>query len=266
MPKKRQKTIRKRRLKRTQIKAVIVAGGEGKRFRPLTYYIQKCMIPVGDAEKPILEYIVRLLQYHRIDEHVLLVGYKHKQIVNYFGDGKKFGVNMNYIMDPPDQRGSAAALLNSYKHGAISKDDTLVIYYGDILSNINLSEMIKQHQETNAVVTVALARRFNISVGVADVEGKRIRSFVEKPDLEKPVSIGILVFNGSVLEDMEKLQSQRGAKSFDIMGDVVSVMVKQGYNIGAYITDADWMDIGSIERYEKLEGDTLSKMLGYLYK
>jgi mannose-1-phosphate guanylyltransferase len=248
------------------IKGVIVAGGEGKRFRPLTYYIQKCMIPVGDAEKPILEYIVRLLQFHRIDDHVLLVGYKNKQIVNYFGDGKRFGVKINYVIDPPDLKGSAAALLNAYKQGTIGKDDILVIYYGDILSNIDLSEMLKQHRESNAEVTVALARRFNISVGVADVEEKRIRTFVEKPDLKKPVSIGILVFNGSVLEIMGKLQSQRGAKSFDIMGDVVSVMVQQGYNVGAYITDADWVDIGSIERYEKLEGDTLSKMLGYLYE
>lgn len=248
------------------IKGVIVAGGEGKRFRPLTYYIQKCMIPVGDAEKPILEYIVRLLQFHRVDDHVLLVGYKHKQIVNYFGDGKRFSVKMNYVMDPPDQKGSAAALLNAYKQGAIGKDDTLVVYYGDILSNIDLTEMLKQHRESSAEITVALARRFNVSVGVADVEGKRIKAFVEKPDLEKPVSIGILVFKGSVLEIMEKMQSQRGAKSFDIMGDVVSVMVQQGYNVGAYITDAEWMDIGSIERYEKLEGDTLSRMLGYLYE
>jgi mannose-1-phosphate guanylyltransferase len=248
------------------IKGVIVAGGEGKRFRPLTYYIQKCMIPVGDAEKPILEYIVRLLHFHHVDHHVLLVGYKHKQIVNYFGDGKRFDVKMNYIMDPPDQKGSAAALLNAYKQGTIGLEDTLVIYYGDILSNIDLSEMLKQHQESNAEVTVALARRFNISVGVADVEEKRIKAFVEKPDLEKPVSIGILVFNGSVLEIMEKMQSKHGAKSYDIMGDVVSIMVQQGHNVGAYITDAEWMDIGSIERYEKLEGDTLSKMLGYLYK
>jgi NDP-sugar pyrophosphorylase family protein len=65
---------------------------------------------------------------------------------------------------------------------------------------------------------------------------------------------------------MEKMQSKHGAKSYDIMGDVVSIMVQQGHNVGAYITDAEWMDIGSIERYEKLEGDTLSKMLGYLYK
>ncbi len=69
------------------IKGIVLAGGEGTRFRPLTYYFQKCMIPVGDEQKPILDYILRLFKYHGIKKTVLLVGYKHQQIENYFDHG-----------------------------------------------------------------------------------------------------------------------------------------------------------------------------------
>jgi mannose-1-phosphate guanylyltransferase len=248
------------------VKGVIVAGGEGKRFRPLTYYIQKCMIPVGDHEKPILEYIIRLLHHHHVDEHILLTGYKHQQILNYFGEGERFDVKIRYILDPPDFKGSASALLNAWREGAFTEKDTLLIYYGDIVSNVNLGEMLRQHKESGAAATLALAKTFSVSVGVADVDKKgMITSFVEKPDLEKPVTIGILIFDGSVLKVMQSLVEGGGLKSFDIMGDVVSYLVKKGYKVGAYLTDADWYDIGSIERYEKLDGEKMSEAFGYLF-
>ena len=76
------------------IKGVVLAGGQGTRFRPLTYYIQKCMIPVGKKEKPVLDYIIRLFSHHNIPNIVLLVGYKHQQIQNYFNDGRRFGVKL----------------------------------------------------------------------------------------------------------------------------------------------------------------------------
>jgi len=247
------------------VKGVIVAGGEGKRFRPLTFYIQKCMIPVGDMEKPILEYIVRLLQYHKIDEQVLLVGYRHQQIMNYFDHGERFKVKMKYVMDPPDEKGSAAALLNAYRKNVICDNDTLLIYYGDILSNIDLTEMLIQHRKTNAEVTIALAKKFNVNVGVADLDGSRITKFVEKPDIEKPASIGILAIEGTVLGILEEMKKQSNKESFDIMGDVISIMVKRRRNIYGYLTDAQWMDIGSVEKYEKLEENTLREMLGFLF-
>lgn len=248
------------------IKGVIMAGGEGKRFRPLTFYIQKCMIPVGEMEKPILEYIVRLLKYHNIDEQVLLVGFKHQQIMNYFDHGERFKVNMKYIMDPVEEKGSGAALLNAYRKGVVSNNDTLLIYYGDIMSNIDLTEMLIQHRKTNAEVTIALAKTYNVNVGVADLDGLRITKFVEKPDIEKSISIGILAIEGSVLGILEEIKNQSHKESFDIMGDVISIMVKDRRNVYGYLTDAQWIDIGSIEKYEKLGENTLREMLGFLFK
>lgn len=246
------------------VKGVVMAGGVGTRFRPLTNYIQKCMIPIGDGEKPILEYIVRLYGYHRIRELVLLVGYKHQQIRNYFDHGERFGVNMSYVMDAPDMKGSAGATLNAYRQGALTEEDTLVVYYGDIVSSIDLSEMVEFHRDSEARATVALAPDFQVNVGVAELEDGWITGFKEKPRLKTAVSIGVLVLDGSVLRDMEGLHTQGRFQSFDLMGDVVQHLVEKRDRVAAYVTDAFWYDVGSVERYERLSNDLLRDELGFL--
>jgi mannose-1-phosphate guanylyltransferase len=248
------------------LKGIVLAGGEGTRFRPLTYYFQKCMIPIGDEQKPILDYILRLLKYHNVKDTVLLVGYKHQQIENYFEHGERFGVEMTYVLDDPNLKGSANAILNAYRKGAISDEDTLVVYYGDIISNIDLGAMVSHHQSKDAEATLALARRYNISVGKAELDGTRVTNFVEKPDLMQPVSIGILTLSGSVLREMADLQAQGQFKSFDLMGDVISYLVQKRRRVEAYLTDAFWYDLGSIERYERLSNDRITEEMGYLLK
>lgn len=248
------------------LKGVVLAGGEGTRFRPLTYYFQKCMIPVGEEQKPILDYILRLLRYHGVKKTVLLVGYKHQQIVNYFDHGERFGVEITYVLDDPNLKGSANAVLNAYHKGVITEEDTLVVYYGDIISNLDIGAMLKHHQSKNAEATLALARRYNISVGKAELDGTRITNFIEKPDLMQPISIGILTLNGSVLREMARLQEQAQFRSFDLMGDVISYLVQKGRHVEAYLTDAFWYDVGSIERYERLSPEKLSEVMGFLLK
>ncbi len=245
---------------------MVLAGGEGTRFRPLTYYFQKCMIPIGEEQKPILDYILRLLKYHGITKTVLLVGYKHQQIENYFEHGERFGVEMTYVLDDPNLKGSANALLNAYKKGVITDEDTLVVYYGDIISNLDIRAMVKHHQNTKADATLALAKRYNISVGKAELDGTRITNFIEKPDLMQPISIGILTLSGSVLKEMLRLQQQGQFKSFDLMGDVISYLVQRGRRVEAYLTDSFWYDVGSIERYERLSPEKLSEVMGFLLK
>ncbi len=248
------------------IKGVVLAGGEGTRFRPLTYYFQKCMIPIGEEQKPILDYILRLLKYHGVKKTVLLVGYKHQQIENYFEHGERFGVEMNYVLDDPNLKGSANALLNAYKKGAIADGDTLIVYYGDIISNLDITAMVKHHQEKKADATLALAKRYNISVGKAELDGTRITNFIEKPDLMQPVSIGILVLSGGILKEMATLQQMGQFRSFDLMGDVISYLVQRKRKVEAYLTDAFWYDVGSIERYERLSPEKLSEVMGFLLK
>jgi mannose-1-phosphate guanylyltransferase len=244
------------------IKGVVLAGGQGTRFRPLTYYIQKCMIPVGKKEKPVLDYIIRLFSHHNIPNIVLLVGYKHQQIQNYFNDGCRFGVKLQYILDEPGFKGSAGAIVNAYRKGVFTNQDLIVIYYGDILSDIDLDKMVDQHKKTNAVATVALSHGFRVRVGTADIDNGFISQFHEKPKLEEPVSIGILVLNGSIIEKMSEMHKD-DMESFDIMGDVVPNLIERGEPIGAYLSDSFWYDLGSLERYERFEHEGLDRMLEY---
>lgn len=246
------------------VKGIVMAGGMGTRFRPLTNYIQKCMIPIGAQEKPILEYIIKLYKHHDIKDLVLLVGYRYLQIENYFNNGDRFGVDIKYIQDKPGWKGSANAILNAYNEGAISKEDTIVVYYGDIVSNINLTMLLTQHKDTGAKATVALSTGFNVAVGTAEIDGDWVKGFQEKPRLETPVSIGILVLEGSVIGDMERLHGEGKFQSYDLMGDVVQQLVNDGDKVAAFLTDAFWYDVGSIEKYDKLSNERLSEELGFL--
>ena len=249
-----------------KIKGVVLAGGQGTRFRPLTYYFQKCMIPVGEAQKPVLEYIIRLFSHHGIRDLVLLVGYKYLQVKNYFNDGGRFGVNLSYVLDRPGFIGSANALVNAHRQGVISRDDFLVVYYGDILSNFDLRSMVTQHLESNAAATIGLAHGFKIRVGTAEIKDGLITRFIEKPELDQPVSVGILVLSGDVLEEMDSLYKERPKKAFDLMGDVIPHLIAKGMPVRPYISDAFWHDLGSLERYESFENEGLSERLNFLSK
>jgi mannose-1-phosphate guanylyltransferase len=247
-----------------KVKGLILAGGEGTRFRPLTYYFQKCMIPVGGDQRPVLEYIIRLFSHHGINDLVLLVGYKHQQVKNYFNDGGRFGVSLQYVLDRPEFKGSANAIVNAHRQGIISKEDCLVVYYGDILSDFDLREMVSQHLESKAGVTIALARGFKVRVGTAEIKEGLISKFIEKPELELPVSVGILVLSGTMLEKLDSLYEESQLNSFDLMGDVIPYLIERGIPIRPYVSDDFWYDLGSLERYERFENDGLIERLSFL--
>ncbi|MDH5532321.1 MAG: sugar phosphate nucleotidyltransferase, partial [Candidatus Bathyarchaeota archaeon] len=124
---------------------------------------------------------------------------------------------------------------------------------------------LRYHQNRRATATVALASGFTVRVGLADVEDSgKIRGFVEKPTLEKPVSIGILVFKGETLKEVDRLKmSQRG---LDLMGNVIPRLIKAGRPVYGYLTDAFWYDVGSTEAYEKLNHKLVDKMFSHLFQ
>ena len=173
-------------------KGVVLCGGEGARLRPLTFYFQKTILPVGSSQRPVLEFVLRLLRHHGIREVVLLVGYKHEQIMNYFGHGERLGVRLTYVVDDPALRGTGGSLLNAYQQGVLSKEDRLLIYYADILSDIDLSEMLAYHERTGAVATLAVSRGYRVPVGVAwvDGEGRLLPSGWPRPGSRNPLGPG----------------------------------------------------------------------------
>ncbi len=245
------------------VKGVVLCGGQGKRLRPLTFYFQKSMIPIGSKQKPLLEYIVRLMAHHGIRDLVFLVDYKGEQVVNYFDDGSRFGVSIQYVWDDPKYPGNAGALLNAYLKGAFKGAEDLLIYYGDILSNLNLSDLVERHRASGAEATIALSQSYMVSVGVAEVRGGRVVRLQEKPPLGKPVVIGILALKTRCVEMVSEIAEKKGKA--DIMGDLIPLMLERGLRVEAYVTDAFWYDVGSIERYEKLDPKLVDEITAFLF-
>jgi len=246
------------------VKGLVLCGGPGTRLRPITYYFTKALIPIGLKQKPLLEYVVRLLKFHGIADLAFLVDYKAEQIVNYFDEGSRFGVRISYVKDTPDRRGTAGSVLNAFKEGFVGTEDTLLVYYGDIVTTMNLKKLLDFHRRKQAVATVALASGFTVRVGLADLDkDNRVLGFMEKPKLEKPVSIGIMVLEGETLKDIESLFPKK--RGVDLMGDVVPHLVQKGKPVYGYLSDAFWYDVGSTEAYEKLDHQFVEKSLAFLF-
>jgi len=243
------------------VKGVVLCGGEGARLRPLTYYFPKAMVPIGRSQKPLLEYIVRLMARHDVGEIILLVGYKAEQIMNYFGEGERFGVRLSYVHDKAGREGTGGALLNAYEEGAVTFDDELLVYYGDILSDIDLTAMREEHRSARASATLALARGYQVPVGTAklDKDG-RVIELVEKPELDIAVTIAVMALEGEALRDLEALV-KAGKRKPDLMGDLIPALIRSGRLVHSYIHDSFWYDVASTERYEKLDHETVEKLL-----
>jgi len=249
----------------SKVKGIVLCGGKGTRLRPLTHYIQKTMVPVGVKQKPLLEYVVRLFHFHGIKDVVFLVNYKAEQIMNYFEDGSRFDVNISYIEDDASSRGTGGAVLTAYNKGAVSTSDTLLVYYGDIITNMNLTDLLQYHANKQAWGTVALSLGFKVRVGLADLdEGGKVLGFTEKPTLEKPVSVGISILRGDVLEEMKRLKGEK--YELDLMGEVFPHLLEVGKPVYGYVSKAFWYDVLSTEAYEKLDPqlveETFKEILG----
>jgi mannose-1-phosphate guanylyltransferase len=233
------------------VKGVLLCGGEGKRLRPLTYYFQKTMIPVGSKQKPLLEYIVKLFRHHGIRDLVLLVGYKNEQIKNYFEDGSRFDVSLEYVEDLPGVKGTGNALYNAYKLGVFNNVDNLMIYYGDIIADLDLKDMLEKHVSRRAYATLAVATKYQVPVGVVEAEGEKIIKMVEKPWLDLNVTIGILALSTRVLPLLDELREEY--REMDIMGHVIPRLLEKNYPVYMYPHNGFWYDVGSTEKYEKLD-------------
>ena len=248
-----------------KVKGIVLCGGKGTRLRPLTHYIQKTMVPVGLKQKPLLEYVVQLFKFHGIKELVFLVNYKAEQIMNYFGDGSRFGVKISYVEDDPNSKGTGGAVLTAYNKGELDNVETLLVYYGDIITNMDLTDLLQYHRNKQAWGTVALSSGFKVRVGLANVDNEgKVLGFEEKPTLKKPVSIGISVLKGELLEQMKVLKGDK--PELDLMGEVFPHLLKVGKSVYGYVSNAFWYDVLSTEALEKLDpqlvDDTFKEILG----
>ena len=244
------------------IKAVVLCGGEGKRLRPLTNYFQKTMVPIGARRRPLLEYVVRLLVHHGIHDVTLLTGYRAEEIENYFGDGSRFNARINYSRDSAKMNGSAGALSNALLTKKLRKFDQLVIYYGDVLSNLDISELISTQTSTRADATLVLSKGYTLPVGVAQVNDKTVVSLKEKPMMDINVTTGNMIINWRSIKVLQEVTSQH--MPCDLMHDFVPRLLERKMNVSAYYVEGFWYDIGSVEKYQSLKSSTVEKYLRFL--
>ena len=181
------------------MKAVILAGGEGTRLRPLTSNQPKPMLPM--ANRPMLEHIVRLLSEHGFDDIVVTVAFLANQIRNYFGDGSDFGVHMRYASED-----SPLGTAGSVRNAAEELDDTFLVISGDVLTDIDLTEFVAAHREAGAFGSIALKRvedPVEFGIVITRPDGS-IDRFLEKPTwgqvFSDTINTGMYVLEPEVFE------------------------------------------------------------------
>lgn len=231
--------------------AAILCGGRGERLRPLTDYFQKVMIPVGPKKLPLLHYILRFISGHGIDTMTLLTGYRSEEIEEYFGDGSHIGVHLRYSVDPKGVHGSLNALAHALREGVIPHCEELLVYYGDVLSDLDITALLATHRGRKADATLVLARGYSLPVGIVDVKDSGdIVSVREKPTLDLNVATGCMVVGRRGLNLMTEIA---GPERTDLMSHLVPELLRTGGRVSPYFTDRMWYDAGTIANLEKLD-------------
>ncbi|MBX8631536.1 MAG: NDP-sugar synthase [Thermoplasmata archaeon YP2-bin.285] len=224
------------------MKAIVMAAGKGTRLLPITATRPKPMIPL--LNEPIMDNMMSVLRNAGIDEAVILVDYLSDRIVNHLGDGKRFGMKIDYTTDNI-RRGTAGAV----RYAAREMDEPFVVVSADVLTTIDLRKLIKAHEESDARITMALSTVSDPSqYGVAILDGSnRITRFQEKPRREEAFSN--LVNAGMYICDPEIVKMIPDNTPFDFSRDLFPRMLSEGELIGGYAFDGYWNDVGLPSTY-----------------
>ncbi|MCX7716098.1 MAG: sugar phosphate nucleotidyltransferase, partial [Endomicrobia bacterium] len=235
------------------MQAVIMAGGFGTRLRPLTSIIPKPMVPV--ANKPMMEHVVRLLKKHGIEELIVLLFYQHEYITQYFGNGEKFGVKIQYLL-PEGDLGTCGAV--GFAKEYIKYDDFIVIS-ADIITDFNLKQLIEFHNKNNSLATIVLTSVENpLGYGIVIYdECYKIKKFLEKPTwgevFSDKVNTGIYMLNKKIFDYIpEKI-------FYDFSKDLFPKLLKDNLPLYACVLDGYWKDVGTLQEYRFCHYDVLDK-------
>ncbi|GAA2160604.1 mannose-1-phosphate guanyltransferase [Actinomadura napierensis] len=238
------------------MKAVVMAGGEGTRLRPMTANQPKPLLPL--VNRPIMEHVLRLLKRHGFSETVVTVQFLAALIRNYFGDGEELGMSLSYATEEVPL-GTAGSVKNAE---AALRDDRFLVISGDALTDIDLTDMVRFHERNGALVTIGLKRVPNpleFGIIIVDDEG-RVQRFLEKPTwgqvFSDTVNTGIYVMEPEVLDHVA------AGESVDWSGDVFPKLLAEGAPLFGYVADCYWEDVGTHESYLKAQADMLSGQVG----
>lgn len=232
------------------IQAVIMAGGEGTRLRPLTCDLPKPLVPV--LGRPVMAYTLELLRRHGVKDVAATIQYLPDQMKAAFGDGGAYGVNLRFYRERTPQ-GTAG----SVRMAQDEIDSPFFVLSGDGLTDCDLSAAMDCHKSHGALATIVLRRvevPLEYGVVIADGEG-HVRQFVEKPGWSEvysdTVNTGIYVLSPEVFEYIPR------TGPFDFGRDLFPLLVRQGMPVCAYVMDGYWCDIGDQAAYVRAQEDML---------
>ncbi|MCZ7551720.1 MAG: sugar phosphate nucleotidyltransferase [Anaerolineales bacterium] len=225
------------------MKAIVLAGGKGARLAPYTRILPKPLMPIGDL--PILEILLRQMRSAGVREVILTVGYLGELMRAFFQDGSRLGLRIDYSFEeqPLGTAGPLALVADRL-------DDTFLVTNGDVLTTLDLRELVDDHRSSGAAATIAShARAVKIDLGVLQFDGDRcLKGYIEKPTYNFFVSMGIYVFEPRVLDYIP-------CNQYLDFPDLVLKLIANGERVRGYPFDGYWQDLGRADDYEQAVQD-----------
>ena len=246
------------------MKAMILAAGKGTRVQPLTYAMPKPMIPV--LGKPVMEYLIERLASHNFDDVMVNISHLPEPIETYFGDGRRWGVNIGYSFEGHVENGqlfgeplgSAGGIKRIQEFGGFF-DDTFIVVCGDAIIDLNLTDAIRRHWQSGATASIVVKRVekervVDYGVVVADENGA-ITSFQEKPTVEEAkstlVNTGIYIFEPQIIDLIPH------DTIYDIGADLLPDLLVRGLPFAAIELPFRWVDIGRLSDYWRVNQELM---------
>jgi mannose-1-phosphate guanylyltransferase/phosphomannomutase len=234
------------------VKAVVMAGGEGTRLRPLTSNQPKPMVPI--VGKPCMEHILELLKRHGFEDVIVTLAFLPQAIRGYFADGENLGLSIEYSVEESPLGTAGSVALASEK-----LDDTFLVISGDALCDIDLTALLRFHEEKGAAVTIGLKSVENpleFGIVVADGEG-RVERFLEKPSwgqvFSDTINTGIYVLEPEVLKHIPR------EGPYDFSKELFPLLLEMGRPLYGHVCDGYWQDIGNLDQYRQANFDALDE-------
>jgi len=216
---------------------ILMAGGKGRRLRPLTDNCPKPLLKIGD--KPILQTVIERFEQSGFDNFYLAVHQHAEKIQDYFQDGSEFGVKIQYLYEP-ELLGTAGALSLLPE----KPTDSFIVMNADLITNIDFSRLLEFHKTQKASATVCVqSQEVQIPFGVVNLKGSTIASIEEKPVHRYLASAGIYVLEPHVL------QLVPDKKAID-MPELLDKLINSNNSVSAFALHEDWLDIGRPEDFK----------------
>jgi len=230
------------------MKIIVVAGGLATRLKPIAEKIPKCLIDINGT--PLVERQLMYFKRNGFKDFIFCVAHLAEKVEEYFGDGSKFGINIEYVKD--NLMGTAGAV----KLAEDLVDDDFIVYFADILTSIDFNKLVLEHKKNNALGTVCLRplpEGYKSSSVITLDPNKRIKSFLEKPSMEeiekiteqKYINSSTYLFKKDIFKFIPE------DEKYDFGKQLFPNLVKRGENLFGYPTTEFFREIGRMEKYEK---------------